>query len=159
VSLLNEEGIIAGCEGDVPALISMMVLNYLTGEPAFMANPSSVDVWNNQAILAHCTLPLHMASKYNLDTHFESGLGVGIKGIIQTGKGTIFKLSGDLRRMFVSGINIRENLNNPNLCRTQIRVEIDENVNYFLKDPIGNHHIVCRGDYSGLIKEFFDYLM
>lgn len=155
MSLLNDEGIIAGCEGDVPSLLSMLILNYLTGESAFMANPSSVDVENNTAVLAHCTIPLHMASSYTLDTHFESGLGVGIKGVIQTGPGTIFKVSPNLDRMFVSGIDIMENLDHKDLCRTQIRIKLRESVRYFLENPIGNHHIVCRNDYSSLIKEFF----
>jgi L-fucose isomerase-like protein len=39
LSLLNDEGIVAGCEGDIPALISMVILHYLTDEPVFMANP------------------------------------------------------------------------------------------------------------------------
>ena len=33
LSLLNDEGIISSCEGDVPALISMLILNALSGEP------------------------------------------------------------------------------------------------------------------------------
>ncbi|MCK4309084.1 MAG: hypothetical protein KAW42_03800, partial [Candidatus Atribacteria bacterium] len=73
ISLLNDEGIVAGCEGDVPALISMVILHYLTDEPVFMANLSSIDVDNNEIILAHCTLPLNMSDKFHLKTHFESG--------------------------------------------------------------------------------------
>ncbi|GAI73671.1 unnamed protein product, partial [marine sediment metagenome] len=73
LSLLNDEGIIAGCEGDIPALISMAILHYLTNEPVFMANPSSIDIDNNEIILAHCTLPLNMSDKFHLKTHFESG--------------------------------------------------------------------------------------
>jgi len=47
ISLLNDEGIVAGCEGDIPALISMVILHYLTDEPVFMANPSSIDIDKN----------------------------------------------------------------------------------------------------------------
>ncbi|GAF79695.1 unnamed protein product, partial [marine sediment metagenome] len=54
-SLLNDEGIVAGCEGDVPALISMNILHFLTDEPVFMANLSSIDVYNNEIIFTHCT--------------------------------------------------------------------------------------------------------
>jgi len=158
VALLNDEGYIAGCEGDVPALISMSVLNYLTEQPVFMANPSSIDVDENSVTLAHCTLPLGMANEYTLDTHFESGLGVGVRGIIQEGRGTIFKLSGDLKSYFVSGIDIVENLNSRNLCRTQIVAKLDEKADYFFRNPIGNHHIICRGDFCSLIKEFFRWL-
>lgn len=157
LSLLNDEGIVAGCEGDIPALISMTILHLLTDKPVFMANPSSIDIDKNEIILAHCTLPLNMPDKFYLKTHFESGLGVGIKGDIREGEATIFKLSADGKKYFVSGGEIIENLSRENLCRTQIRFRMDEDVKYFLQDSIGNHHLVCRGDYSKLLKEFFKW--
>ena len=157
LSLLNDEGIIAGCEGDIPALISMVILHYLTDEPVFMANPSSIDIDKNEIILAHCTLPLNMSDEFYLKTHFESGLGVGIKGIIEEGEATIFKLSGDGKNYFVSGGEIIENLNKESLCRTQIRMKVDEDIKYFLQNSIGNHHLICRGDYSRLVREFFKW--
>jgi len=155
LALLNDEGIIAGCEGDIPALLSMLLLNYLTHEPVFMANPSSVDISRNTVTLAHCTLPLQMAEKFSLNTHFESGLGVGVRGIIQEGRGTIFKLSAKGEKYFISGGEIVENLNSPDLCRTQIKFRLDERVDYFLKNSLGNHHLISKGDYSKLVIEFF----
>jgi len=157
LSLLNDEGIIAGCEGDIPALISMVILHYLTDEPVFMANPSSIDIYQNEIILAHCTLPLNMPDEFYLKTHFESGLGVGIKGNIKEGKATIFKLSRDGKEYFVSGGEIIENLNSENLCRTQIRFRMNEGVKYFLQNSLGNHHLICKGDYSEIVREFFKW--
>ena len=157
LSLLNDEGIMAGCEGDIPALISMVVLHYLTDEPIFIANPSGIYIDKNEIILAHCTLPLNMPDEFYLKTHFESGIGVGIKGDIREGEATIFKLSGDGKNYFVSGGEIIENLNRENLCRTQIRFRMDEDVKYFLQDSIGNHHLICKGDYSELVREFFKW--
>jgi len=158
LSLLNDEGIVAGCEGDIPALISMVILHYLTDEPVFMANPSSIDIDKNEIILAHCTLPLNMPDEFYLKTHFESGLGVGIKGVIGEGEATIFKLSRDGKEYFVSGGKIIENLNSENLCRTQIRFKMNEGVKYFLQNSLGNHHLLCKGDYNKLVREFFKWL-
>ena len=157
LSLLNDEGIMAGCEGDIPALISMVILHYLTDEPVFIANPSSVDINQNEIILAHCTLPLNMPDEFYLKTHFESDLGVGIKGNIKEGKATIFKLSRDGKEYFVSGGEIIENLNSENLCRTQIRFRMNEGVKYFLQNSLGNHHLICKGDYSKMVREFFKW--
>ena len=157
LSLLNDEGIIAGCEGDIPALVSMVILHYLTDEPVFMANPSSIDINQNEIILAHCTLPLNMPDEFYLKTHFESGLGVGIKGNIKEGEATIFKLSRDGKEYFVSGGEIIENLNSKNLCRTQIKFRMNERVKYFLQNSLGNHHLICKGDYSEIVKEFFKW--
>jgi len=157
LSLLNDEGILAGCEGDIPALLSMVILHYLTNEPVFMANPSSIDIDKNEIILAHCTLPLNMPDEFYLKTHFESGLGVGIKGVIGEGEATIFKLSRDGKEYFVSGGEIIENLNSENLCRTQIRFRMNEGVKYFLQNSLGNHHLICKGDYNKLVREFFKW--
>jgi L-fucose isomerase-like protein len=157
ISLLNDEGIVGGCEGDVPALISMTILHLLTDEPVFMANPSSIDIDKNEIILAHCTLPLNMPDEFYLKTHFESGIGVGIKGDIREGEATIFKLSGDGKNYFVSGGEIVENLSKENLCRTQIRLRMNEDVKYFLQNSICNHHLICKGDYSELVREFFKW--
>ena len=157
LSLLNDEGIMAGCEGDIPALISMVILHNLTDGPVFMANPSSIDIDKNEIILAHCTLPLNMPDEFYLKTHFESGLGVGIKGVIGEGEATIFKLSRDGKEYFVSGGEITENLDSENLCRTQIRFRMNEGVKYFLQNSLGNHHLICKGDYSEIVREFFKW--
>ena len=167
LALLNDEGIISACEGDLPALIipssfnnaallSMMILNTLTEEPVFMANPSSIDTKSNQIILAHCTLPLSMADLFTLNTHFESKIGVGIHGEIRSGEATIFRLNADLKRYFVSGITILENQYKDNLCRTQIKVKMHESAQYLLLNPMGNHHLICKGDYTSLVNYFMD---
>ena len=53
-------------------------------------------------VLAHCTIPLAMTDDLRLDTHFESGTGVAIKGYLREEDVTIFRLSADLKNYFVS---------------------------------------------------------
>ena len=158
LSLLNNEGIVATCEGDVPTMISMHILNKLTNQVGFQANPSRIDVENKKMILAHCTLPLNMVNKYNLDTHFESGIGVAIKGYLKEEKVTIFKLSKNLKDYYVTTGTIIKNLEESNLCRTQIEVSIDDNIEYFLNRPYGNHHVVIYGDYKNDIIKYMSKL-
>ncbi len=155
LAILNAEGIYASCEGDTPALISMALLGELCNEPVFMANPSRILTDSNEIIFAHCTLPLNMPNKFELMTHFESGIGVAFRGHIQEGPVTVFKTSGLLDRYFVSSAVLEENLSESNLCRTQIRLKMKESVEYFLTESIGNHHLIIKGDYSDLINEFF----
>ncbi len=155
LALLNADGIYAGCEGDMPALVSMTVAGELTGEPCFLCNPSQIDTENNSIILAHCTLPADMPESYTLDTHFESGIGVALAGHIREGEATVFKLSRDAGRYFASDAVITENLSRRTLCRTQIRLTLDKSVSYFLTDPICNHHIVIKGANAALFDEFF----
>ena len=147
------------CEGDIPTMISMHVLNKVTNQVGFQANPSRIDVENSKMVLAHCTLPLSMVDEYKLDTHFESQIGVAIKGELKEEVITIFKLSKNLKDYFVTTGKIIRNLNENNLCRTQIEVSIDENIEYFLNRPYGNHHVVIYGNHVEEIKEYMNKLI
>ena len=155
---MNEKGIIGTCEGDVPSLLSMYVLNKITGCAGFQANPSRIDVNNKKMVLAHCTLPLNMVTSYSLDTHFESGMGVAVKGELKEETITIFKLSRNLKDYYVTTGKIIRNLYEDNLCRTQIEISVDENIEYFLTRPYGNHHVVVYGDHKKEIQEYMDKL-
>jgi L-fucose isomerase-like protein len=156
LSLLNSEGIIAGCEGDVPSLLSMVILNYLTGEPVFMANPSRLNVNENTVLLAHCTVPLSMVEGWSLDTHFESGIGLALCGSLGRGRGTLFKISSDLSRYFVSPLDMVEHRAESHLCRTQVMARLESDVSYFVQKPLGNHHLLCKGDHAAVIREAMD---
>ncbi len=158
LAILNKDELTAACEGDVPAMLSMAIARELTGQSSFQANPSSIDIDTNKVTFAHCTIPLDMITNYKFDTHFESGLGVAIKGEVPTGDATIFKVSGNLSQYFVSDAKLEANLNSPHLCRTQVIIKPNKSVEYFLKDSIGNHHIIMLGKHEKLIDEFFKTL-
>ena len=158
LALLNQRGVVATCEGDVPTMISMHLLKKITGQNGFQANPSRIDIQSKKMILAHCTLPLDMVEKFYLDTHFESGIGVAIKGYLKEEKITIFKLSKNLKDYYVTTGKILKNLEESNLCRTQIQLEVDDNIQYFLSRPYGNHHVVIYGDHKEEIVRFMESL-
>ena len=157
LAILNSEGIYASCEGDVPALISMMVLGQLTDKDVFMANPSRIDTDNNEIVFAHCTLPITMPQDFEIMTHFESQLGVAFRGKLKEGPITVFKCSGLMKEHFVTSGTLIENLSLYNLCRTQIRLKLDKSVSYFLTRSIGNHHLIVEGNYADLVEEFFKW--
>ncbi|MBO7698771.1 MAG: hypothetical protein J6S38_07060 [Erysipelotrichaceae bacterium] len=157
LAILNSEGVYASCEGDVPALISMMVIGMLTGKDVFMANPSRIDTDNNEIVFAHCTLPITMPKDFEIMTHFESQLGVAFRGKLTEGPVTVFKCDGLMKEHFVTSGTLIENLSLYNLCRTQIRLKLDKSVNYFLTKSIGNHHLIVEGDYADLVDEFFKW--
>ncbi len=152
LALLNDEGVTAACEGDIAALISMHIVRLLTGQASFQANPSRISPYDNTVVLAHCTIPLQMTKDLRLDSHFESGTGVAIKGYLREENVTIFRLSADLKSFFVSNGTILKNLDEPDLCRTQILVKFEEDVSEILKKPCGNHHIVFYGHHADDIR-------
>ena len=152
---LNTEGIPSSCEGDVPALLSMMVSRALTGRTGFQANPASIDVETGEILFAHCTIPFDLVDEFNYDTHFESGIGVGIHGHYPEGPVTVFKLSGSLDRAFIAEGELFRNQYEANLCRTQVWLRLSPaDARYFLTDPIGNHHIIIPGHHGALLREF-----
>ena len=152
---LNAEGYVAGCEGDVPAMLSMMIIRSLTGVSGFQANPATIDPESGQLLFAHCTIPFDLVESYELDTHYESGIGVGIRGYMATGPVTIFKASADLQRCFIAEGQLLRNQSKADLCRTQQVIQLDhkEQASYFLTNPIGNHHIIVPGHQAELLRQ------
>ena len=151
----NAEGIIAGCEGDVPAMLSMKIAQTLLGVSGFQANPARINPQTGEMLFAHCTIPFNMVERYELDTHFESGIGVGIRGYMKEGPVTIFKVSADLSRHFLAEGALVRSEAKPDLCRTQqiIQLSVPAQASYFLTSPIGNHHIILPGHHQELISE------
>ena len=159
VAKLNAEGIVAGCEGDVPAMLSMKIAQSLLGVSGFQANPASINPETGEMLFAHCTIPFNLVERYEFDTHFESGIGVGIRGYMKEGAVTIFKVSGDLSRFFIEEGELIRNQAKSDLCRTQqvIQLSHPSQTAYFLTNPIGNHHIILPGHHHDLLKEIIDW--
>lgn len=163
LAMLNAEGIPSGCEGDVPTLLTMTIGKALTGQCGFQANPSRIDPQTGEMLLAHCTVPLDMISCFSFNTHFESGIGIAVHGEMPEGDATIAKFSGDLGRHFSCKANLTGNPYEKSLCRTQITMKIEEGAteicrDYFLKSPIGNHHVVFIADHTSVFKAFAETL-
>ena len=152
LALLNDEGVVAGCEGDIPALWTMLYVRYAFGQPAFMANPSSSNRKELTLDFAHCTIPLSMVHGYRLPSHFESQTGIGIAGSVPSGRYRIVKISGEkLDAYYETEGDIIMNTNIPQRCRTQIRFKFssEEEFDRFFRVSKGNHIILCRAAGQG----------
>ena len=144
---LSDEGIISGCEGDIPSLWTLIVANAMTGHPAFMANPSSSNPAEFTVDFAHCTIPISMCERYTLPSHFESGIGIGIAGIIAPGRCRILKIGGPrLDRIYHAEGQITLNTHIPERCRTQVRFRFTNSTEFerFIANRLGNHIILYR---------------
>lgn len=148
LSKLNDEGIPASCEGDIPTLLTMMLCKRLTGELCFQVNPARIQA-NGEMLFAHCTLPLKMTEKHEYTTHFESGIGVAIHGDLPIGDYTLVKMSGDLKRLLAVDVELERCQFEANLCRTQVWIKATPEVSqYFLTNPIHNHHVLIHGHHK-----------
>lgn len=145
LAMLNKDGYIATCEGDVPTMLTMALVRKVTHQSSFQVNPSYINAKERYAYFAHCTLPLDMCLSFKFDTHFESGIGLGIAGRLNLGKVTVLKVNKDWSKFQTFEGKITANLGRNDLCRTQVKVEFDEDISSLLTDPLGNHIVICYG--------------
>lgn len=154
VSLLNDAGTTAGCEADIPATLTMYILQLLTGNPTFMGNLCSVS--ENEVLLAHCTIATSLVETFVFNTHFESGTGVSIQGTLCKGPVTLAKLDAAFQKMVLAEGEITESATLPGLCRTQVTVNLT-NAKELLKKSLGNHLVLGPGWHKQTLKEFCSF--
>ena len=145
LAMLNDEGIVSACEGDIPALWTMLYVRQAFGKPSFMANPSSSNASELTIDFAQCTIPLSMVHGYRLPSHFESQIGIGVAGSVPSGRYHIIKFSGErLDKFYCAEGEIIMNTNVPQRCRTQVRFKFDSEKDFegFLSTSKGNHVII-----------------
>ena len=147
LSLLNDEGIVAGCEGDVPAALTMYILSKLSGKPTFMGNIAWIE--DKDILIAHCTVALKLVRSFIFRSHFESGIGLSIEGYPTKGSiATIARLDinkGELRVGVGRIVNTEPLLRNK-ACRTQFLIRLEGDPEHIIRDSIGNHYVVALGD-------------
>ncbi len=160
LSLLNDDGIIAGCEGDAQTLFSMYVSYLATDTLPFMANISDINTYTKSITLAHCTVATKMTNSYVVRSHFESGIGVGIQGEIDEGDATLLRMGKSSLEEYIllTGTATHPTTHSEELCRTQIVVNADSNVEVLLKKPLGNHMVFLKGRHVITLEKLFEYL-
>ncbi len=158
---LNDEGTIAGCEGDLVSTVTMMWVRELLGEVAWMANPSRANPVEDTLWLAHCTVPPSLISNLRLDTHFESDRGVGMHGEFAPGPITVVRVGGnEMERIWLAEGEILHPGDEPDLCRTQVELELEEGaVAELLSDPLGNHLVMIQGHHAGRLWSWWEAMV
>ncbi len=158
---LNDEGVIAGCEGDLVTTVAMLWAYRLLGQLPWMANPARLDPDANTLWLAHCTVPRTLTQRYRLRSHFESGVGVGIQGALRSGPVTLLRLGGvDLRQMWLAEGHILRDGDAADLCRTQVEVRLVRgHVLDLLKAPLGNHLTLIPGHHADRLRGWWDTMI
>lgn len=148
---LNNDGFPAGCEGDITAIVGMMLCKELTGIVPWIANINKAN--EESCLFSHCTIAPKLVSRYSIKTHFETGLGTAIEGDFLDDQVTIFRFDHNLSRAFIASANITGRPKSENACRTQIEVKLrEEEVKLLRQSPLGNHHLIIPGDHTKVLK-------
>jgi len=158
LSSLNDEGVVAGCEGDVPSALAMIWVRRLLGLASWMANPARLDASGGTVTLAHCTVPRTLVTAAREDTHFESGRGRALAGEVPPGPVTLLRLGGAaLERLWLAEGEVVASGSEPDLCRTQATVRLEPGVvEGLLGDPLGNHLVLVRGHHAGRLRAWWE---
>jgi L-fucose isomerase-like protein len=132
---LRDEGIAAGCQSDLNATLTQMLVQGLFGRPGFQQN-ASMETEKNHYFGAHCTCPSRMngphgsPEPYILRSHAEAGWGCVPRVLLSPGQEVTMAqyLSGDRPQMMVYTGEI---IGCPPMppaggCRTNIEMTINE---------------------------------
>jgi L-fucose isomerase-like protein len=146
----NNEGIPAGCEGDITAIAGMMLCKELTGIIPWIANINKAT--HEGCMFSHCTISAGLVSGFSVKTHFETGQGTAIEGDFKSDLITIFRFDNKLSKAFIVSANICGRPKSPTACRTQIEVKLTGNeVDLLRRSPLGNHHLIVPGEWKDLL--------
>ncbi len=158
---LRDEGIPAGCQSDLNATLSLMLVQELFGKPGFQQN-AAMDTERNLYFGAHCT----SASKMNgvdeppepfiLRNHAEAGWGCVPRVLYSEGQPATIALyeSGDKPQMIVYTGEIVECPPIPPTggCRSNLLMTINEVDD--VCDVKGMHQTVFYGDHGDGLRKF-----
>lgn len=164
---LIDEGVVAGCEADVNALLSMLVLSYVAREPCLMGNVYFFRPWpgpgfppveervedvrraleENVVRLTHDVVPLSMseASKWVLRDYHGMGKGATAYAPLPVGREvTLLRLSPDLREaMAVRGRVVR--VGDTVHCRLSVWIKVRD-ARALAEEAYAFHYAMAYGD-------------
>jgi L-fucose isomerase-like protein len=152
---MGAEGLPAGCEGDIVSATALLWVRSLLGTVPWMANPTrrtGRGLW-----LAHCSVPLQLVADHRLDSHFESGRGVGVAGRFEPGPVTLLRIGGArMEQLWVAQGSVIEAGSAPDQCRTQAHVALAAaDLRALLERPLGNHIVLVPGSHARQLERWW----
>ncbi len=161
LSQLNDDGYIAGCEGDLVSTVGMLWVYKLLNQIPWMANPVQLNENKNTLWLAHCTVPRSIVNNYSLRSHFESGIGIGIQGSFSKGPITLLRIGGKkMEKLWLAEGEIIQSGSSEHLCRTQVEIKLSHgSVTELLNAPLGNHLILVKDHHANKLKTWWNEMI
>lgn len=174
--MLNEAGILTACEADLPAALSMLILNTLSNQKVFFADIAKLSEDKKKITFFNCgTAPLSLADRDqpveiwpNPDATMDEGV---IEEYMKQGRDK--KRGGCVRFDLKNGLPVtilRVGGNNETLrfhaakaltCPREVNpgealgqrwpgfgLEFNGNIDEFLQNTVGHHYVLCFGDWT-----------
>lgn len=158
---LRDEGIAAGCQSDLNATLTLMLVQQLFDRPGFQQN-ASMETEKNHYFGAHCTSASRMngttapSEPYILMSHAESGWGCVPRVLFRPGQEVTMAqyLSGKEPQMYIYSGQVVDCPDIPRTggCRTNVEMTINEVDD--VCDVKGMHQIIFYGNYAKQLRTF-----
>jgi len=158
---LRDEGIAAGCQADLNATLTMMLVQQLFDKPGFQQN-ASMETEKNHYFGAHCTCASKLngttapSEPYILMSHAEAGWGCVPRVLWRVGQEVTMAqyLSGETPAMHIYSGKV---VGCPDIpptggCRTNVEMTINEVDD--VCDVKGMHQIIFYGNYAKQLRMF-----
>lgn len=160
-TLLQDQGITAGCEADLFGAVSLMMTSYLLNRPGYMNDPVPETV-HNTLIAAHCTSGSRIAgfdqppAPYVLRNHSESALGVAMQILWPESQPITLVRFTSPNEMIVDTGKVVANVQTPPAggCRTSVEIAMDAVED--CRDVHGFHQVVTLGNHRRVLQGFCD---
>lgn len=181
VGELNDKGTVAACEGDLTSAISMLLLKYLSDDVTTLMDMAAFDQKDDTILLWHCGPSSccfcekngfeyglnYSGSAHEPDEKEVGGTGVVRDMVLDPGKITISRLTGESDRMFLATGQIVDT-SKPSFCGSRGWVgnlEINRRYvsaldffNTVLVQRFQHHFPIVRGDFSREVLEAMAWL-
>ena len=158
-TILQDQGITAGCEADLHGATSMMLTSYLLDRPSYMNDPVA-ETAKNLLIVSHCTSGTRLdgfdkkPAPYILRNHSESALGVSVQVLWPVGVPVSLIRFSNTNELILDTGTVVSNVDTPPAggCRTSVEVKM-ENVEDS-RDVLGFHQVVTLGNHRRVVEGF-----
>ena len=161
-TLLQDQGLTAGCEADLYGAISLMMTSYLLDRPGYMNDPVPETV-KNLLIASHCTSGTRLngfdqpAAPFILRNHSESALGVSMQVLWPASQPVTFvRFNNNPNELIIDTGKVVSNVDTPPAggCRTSVEVRMDDVED--CRDVKGFHQVVTLGNHRRILQGFCD---
>jgi len=158
-TLLQDQGITAGCEADLFGAVSMMLTSYLLDRPGYMNDPVP-ETFKNLLIASHCTSGTRLdgfdkpPAPYILRNHSESALGVSTQVLWPADQTVTLVRFTSPNDMIIDTGKVVSNVDTPPAggCRTSVEIRMDAVED--CRDVRGFHQVVTLGDHRRPLEAF-----
>jgi hypothetical protein len=162
---LNNEGLVGGCECDIPSAAAMVALGIMThGRPGYISDPV-MDASERRIIYAHCVAskkvfgPSGPANPYQILTHSEDRKGAAVRSILPPGyMTTSVELSDARHEILLHRAKAMGNDPDDRACRTKLVAEPvgDFEKLFTMWDTWGWHRVTFYGDLKAQVYALAD---